>query len=96
MRLEDHCRQSVEEFGKSWEELHCWLDEFAGSERYGMRHRKVRHHEAGVREAARLFGPEAAAVARRHVVADLKDEGWCEGRNRIPADEHDYVLMGLF
>ena len=65
MRIEGHCRQSIEEFGLPWEELHRWLDEFAGSGRCGMRHRKVRHHEAGVREAARLFGPETAAVARR-------------------------------
>jgi hypothetical protein len=35
-------------FDKPYEEVHRWLDEFDGSERYGFRHRKVHHHEAGI------------------------------------------------
>lgn len=93
--LERHCHQSLILFGDEYREVHLWLDEFAGSERYGMRHRRVRHHEAGIREAAKLFGINAEAVARQHVVADLKDEGWTE-RDPFPQDEDHYVKMGLF
>jgi hypothetical protein len=95
MKLEDHCRQATEMFGKPWDELHRWLDEFAGSERYGMRHRRVRHHEAGIREAVRLFGQEAEPVARQHIVDDLRQEGWTES-DPFPRDEAHYVAMGLF
>ena len=95
MKLEEHCRQAEASFGRPWTELHRWLDEFAGSERYGMRHRRVRHHEAGIREAARLFDPEAGEVARQHVIADLKMEGWTES-DPFPRDERHYVSLGLF
>ena len=95
MKLEDHCKESLEEFGKPFTEVHRWLDELAGSERYGMRHRRLRHHEAGIREAERLFGREAGAAARQHIVADLKEEGWKES-DPFPRDEAHYVALGLF
>lgn len=90
-----HVADSQAAFGRGFEEVHRWLDEFAGTTEYGMRHRKVRHHEAGVREAKALFGPGADEAARQHIVADLKEEGWREG-DRFPADTWDYVRMGLF
>ena len=94
-KLEDHCAQSLGLFGKDFERLHRWLDELAGSERYGMRHRRVRHHEAGIEEAVRLFGEEVRPVARQHIIADLKEEGWTE-IDPFPRDEMHYVRMGLF
>ncbi|MFC1850887.1 DUF6915 family protein, partial [candidate division CSSED10-310 bacterium] len=54
-KLEDHCQESLKLFGESFEDMHRWFDEFAGTEQYGMRHRRVRHHEAGIKEAIRLF-----------------------------------------
>jgi hypothetical protein len=71
------------------------LDEFQGTEKYRMRHRRVRHHEAGIREAILLFGAEAGPVARLHIISDLKEEGWTE-KDSFPKDEEDYVRMGLF
>lgn len=94
-KFADHCRESIEKFGSPHEAVHLWLDEFQGTERYRMRHRRVRHHEAGIREAVRLFGEAAGPVARQHIVSDLKEEGWTE-RDRFPRDEADYVKMGLF
>jgi hypothetical protein len=41
------------------------------------------------------WGDRAAEAARLHVIADLKGEGW-QPTYRIPADEQDYVRMGLF
>jgi len=93
--LEKHCKESEELFGSPYEEVHKWLDEFAGSEKYGYRHRRVRHHEAGILQVIALFGEEAAVAARQHIITDLKEEGWTE-KDRFPKDEIDYVKMGLF
>ncbi|NVZ09766.1 hypothetical protein HW932_10885 [Allochromatium humboldtianum] len=94
-KFEVHCQESVALFGQPYAEVHRWLDALAGSERYGMRHRRVRHHEAGIREAMRLFGDTVGPVARQHIVSDLKEEGWTES-DPFPQDEADYVRMGLF
>jgi len=45
-----HCQESVRLFGKPYEEVHRWLDEFMGTDEYGMRHRKLRHHLEGNRK----------------------------------------------
>ena len=94
-KLEQHCEESLRLFGKAWEEVHRWLDEFAGSGEYGFRHRRKRHHQAGIREAVELFGEEAGPVARQHIITDLKEEGWTED-DPFPRDEEHYVKMGLF
>lgn len=94
--FKEHCEESEKLFGKPFPEVHRWLDEFAGSERYGMRHRKLRHHEAGVREARQRFGEEAARAARQHIISDLMMEGWRPGVDRFPQDQQDYERMGLF
>jgi hypothetical protein len=57
--FEKHCEDSVRLFRKPYEEVHNWLDEFYGTPEYKMRHRKKRHHEAGIRQAIELFGEEA-------------------------------------
>lgn len=93
--LEKHCEESVRLFGRPYEEVHRWLDEFMGSQEYGYRHRKKRHHEEGIRQVIALFGEEAGKVARQHIISDLKEEGWTE-RDHFPKDERDYVAMGLF
>lgn len=95
MKLEDHIRESVELFGKPFEEVHRWLDELAGQPGIGMGHRKYRHHEAGLTEVERLFGMEAVEAARQHIVSDLKEEGWREG-DRFPRDRAEWEGMGLF
>lgn len=93
--LENHCQESMRLFGKSYEEVHRWLDEFAGSAEYGFRHRKVRHHEVGIAEVCRLFGPDAGKAAKRHIFSDLKTEGWTTD-DPFPKNEDDYVKIGFF
>jgi hypothetical protein len=93
--LEEHCRESEILFGEPHRKVHLWLDELAGSKEYGFRHRKKRHHAAGVQEARRLFGENGGKAARQHIISDLKQEGWTE-QNHFPRDEKDYVRMGLF
>ena len=82
-------------FGKTYEEVHLWLDEFAGTKEYGYRHRKVRHHEEGIRRAAELFGADAVRAARQHIISDLRLEGWTEN-DPFPKDEADYIRIGFF
>jgi len=94
-KFEEHCRESIEIFGEPYEEVHLWLDALSGTERYKMRHRRVRHHEAGIRGAVSLFGEEAGPVARQHIISDLKQEGWTE-QDPFPRNEAHYVRMGLF
>ena len=94
-RFEEHCAESLRLFGSPFEEVHRWLDEFAGTPAFGFRHRRKRHHEAGIREAMTLFGPAAGEAARRHIISDLMEEGWTE-QDHFPRDEADYVKMGLF
>jgi len=95
MSFEEHCKECQDKLGKNCEDVHRWLDEYAYSAKYGMRHRRVRHRQAGIDEAARLFGKDGAAAARLHIVAELKEEGWKEG-DHFPVDERDYVRMGLW
>ena len=95
MTLEAHCRECLALLGKEYREVHSWLDEFAGTPQYKMRHRRVRHHEVEIREAIKLFGEEGGRAARLHIVSDLKTESWKEG-DHFPQDERDYVRMGLF
>ena len=93
--FKDHCQESVRLFGKPYEEVHNWLDEFMGTQEYGMRHRKLRHHLEGVGRVVELFGKEAGEVARRHIISDLQEEGWTEA-DHFPKDQADYLEMGLF
>jgi len=94
-KLDEHCSESQKTFGKDFAEVHIWLDEFAGTPEYGFRHRRKRHHEAGIRKAVEIFGEVVVPVARQHIVSDLKQEGWTE-KDHFPRDEADYVKMGLF
>jgi hypothetical protein len=95
MRFEDHCAECARKLGSPFPEVHEWLDEFAGQKSYGMRHRKVRHHLAGIALTTQLFGSEAAEAARLHIIADLEGEGWSEG-DHFPVDEKDYERMGFY
>lgn len=72
MKLEEHCQRSLETFGKRYEEIHLWLDEFADQYSYSDRykHRKHRHHKEGIMEVYVMFGYEAAMVAKQHIKDD--------------------------
>jgi hypothetical protein len=96
MTFEEHCKESIKLYKKPFEEVHLWLDEFAGSKEYGMRHRRKRHHEEGIKEAVNLFGEEAREVARQHIISDLQQEGWKEAVDPFPQNEKKYIEIGLF
>jgi hypothetical protein len=90
----EYCAQRRAVLGKPFEEVHRWLDEFAGLPPYGMRHRKLRHHLAGIEQVRKLWGDQVAAAARLHIIADLKQEGWTEDQ-AFPRDEEHFKRMGL-
>jgi len=93
MKLEEHCCRSLSLFGDEFREVHIWLDEYFST--LGARHRRKRHHLKGIEEARILFGDRGAEVAKQHILDDLMGEGWQNG-DHFPADEADYVRMGLF
>lgn len=55
IRLEDHRRESSGVFGETFVEIHRWLDAFVGATEIGLRHRRKRHHVAGVEDVRRLY-----------------------------------------
>ncbi len=61
-----------------------------------MRHRRLRHHKAGIRQAVAIFGPEAEAVARRHIMTDLQEKRVGRIQDPFPKDEADFVRIGFF
>ena len=67
----------------------------AGSEKCSFRHRKVRHHEAGIAQVCKLFGQDAGKAVKQHIVSDLKTEGWTAD-DPFPKNEDDYVMIGFF
>ena len=56
MTLKEHCAECLRILGNEYREVHVWLDEFAGHPTYNMRHRRLRLHEAGIKETVTLRG----------------------------------------
>ena len=90
-----NCAETTAVLGQPFGEVHRWLDEFAGQPPHGMHHRKLRHHLAGIEQARKLWGNQAAAAEWLHIMADLKQEGWTEDLP-VPGDKQHYQRMGLF
>ena len=95
MKFEEHCEESIAFFGSAFVQVHQWLDEFAGKPGIGMKHRRFRHHEAGMEEVRGMWGDQAALAAKLHIQSDLEHEGWKPG-DHFPKDEKDYVRTGLY
>jgi len=79
--LEQHCQDCVEQLGEEYREVHIWLDEFFAQMPGDFRHRKYRHHTAGVLEALAKWGEKGAKAAEIHIRRDFPNLG------RIPTRE---------
>lgn len=90
--LERHREESRQRFGEEFANVHRWLDELFSI--YGPRHRRFRHHMAGVEVVRRRWGNAAAQAARQHIVSDLREWGW-QDADGLPIDQQDYVRIGL-
>ena len=67
-RFEEHCEDSGRALGRSFDEVHVWLDELQAV--YGPMHRPFRHHTGGVEQVRAMWGDEAAKAAEIHVRRD--------------------------
>lgn len=95
MKYKDHCEESIRLFGKPFEEVHAWLDEFSAFTKASIFHRRYRHHLAGIEEVRSMWGDAAAEAARQHIISDLLMDGWSEEEG-IPENTIHYISMGLF
>ncbi len=89
MHFEFHCEEAEKVFGKRYEEIHKWLDEFAKMYPHDKmyKHRKFRHHKEGIEEARRKFGDIGALVAEQHIKLD--NEGWIPEKKDYELPEYD-------
>ena len=68
---EIHCAQSRKKYGKSFSDLHKWMDE--PSKILGSNHRIIRHDiKKTPKEARELFGPLADQACIDHIMLDLE------------------------
>lgn len=95
MKYEDHCTEAFLVLENRYEEINKWLDEFANKPGIGLKHRRYRHHLAGISEIKKLYGKDASKAAMLHIISDLKEEGW-KPTDHFPVDEKDYVSMGFY
>jgi len=94
--FEEHCEASLKMFGNDYHQVHQWLDQYAGSSQYGFKHRKLRHHLSGVKEAMSIFGDDVEQAALLHIIMDLSQEGWNQDTDHFPQNQQDYINMGLY
>lgn len=81
-------------FGKPFEEVHKWLDEFHDKPGYGgVQHRRIRHHLKGIMEVSEKWGEDSADAARQHINMDLEQVGW---KGPFPMDEQHCITLGLW
>jgi len=69
MHAREHASHCVEKLGAPFWEVHNWLDQYFRTY-WGLPHRIILHHRLGVKLAGILFGPEAEAAAKLHVMDD--------------------------
>jgi len=67
-----HCKHSYEKYGKSFSELHSWMD--APVQGLGRGHRMYRHDlKKTPLEARRIFGEMADHACIDHILLDMKE-----------------------
>ena len=96
MRREEHEKECVEKLGKPFTEVHAFLDQYAHTPEYGMRHRHKLHHLEGIEQVRKLWGDEAAEAAKLHILSDITPEGFPNDPDLIPRNEAHYKSIGLF
>lgn len=70
--LKIHEEESLKTYGKSFTELHQWMDD--SSKVFHCNHRKYRHDpQTTPLEAKKLFGENADHVCLDHIILDLKE-----------------------
>jgi len=65
----DHLFIDQKHFGKTFNDVHTWLDELYA--KHGGLHRRFRHNKEAVEEVRKLWGDEAAKAAELHILIDM-------------------------
>lgn len=68
--LAQHKRDCIQFLGNDFEDVHRWLD--ACFTQFGPYHRRVRHHDRGIREVREKFGDKGAIAALIHILRDCR------------------------
>src|SRR3989344_3212294 len=79
--LKIHCQSSLVRTGKSYEDLHKWMDE--GQEFLGIAHRKERHDNTYIPYVKEKWEKEGVLEFLQHIIEDYQDtlskyNGKCE------------------
>jgi len=87
MDLFEHEKECEKKLGKTWTEVHVFLDQFAQKYR-GFVHRRLCHHQLGIEQVVRRFSEGARQAAELHIMQDLGfvPETWKE------LDEYSFFL----
>ena len=75
--IDEHVQDCINQLGEPYREVHEWLDAFFPIRR--SHHRIMRHHDAGIEEARKKWGDQAATAAQIHILKD------CSGK--VPTRE---------
>jgi hypothetical protein len=98
---EEHCQESLRRYGKTFSELHKWMDE--PCEIMGAKHRIYRHDPYTTpKEAKALFGEYADEACLDHIRADMKTlrrqgvkVARPHGKSELPSIAQGMVLLFL-
>lgn len=69
--VEEHCKRSKKRTGKTYEDLHKWID--APQKELGREHRRVRHDNTYIPEVKRRWRDEGVKEFLKHIVEDYED-----------------------
>jgi len=89
--FQDHCKESLKEFGNEYAHVHRYLDEFF--RKVGPKHRSIRHHADGVEEVRRKWGNDAALAAERHIMTDWAWHPEYNGRVPTKSESEIWTLQ---
>jgi len=75
--LEEHCKQTKEQYGIEGRDIHSWMDE--PCKIFGGSHRKVRHDVTGIKDAYRIFSTkypreDIERIMTAHILLDANYE----------------------
>jgi len=80
----EHKKSSKKQLGKSYSDVHYYIDHFF--EAFGIGHRLIFHHKLGIEKIVSRFGEEARQPAELHIREDLEGflpEDWSYYGNPI-------------
>ncbi len=69
--FQEHCRISELRTGKRFEDLHRWMDNFAGE--LGKNHREQRHGLNDIETVKKRWGDEGVIEFLVHIIVDFRD-----------------------